>query len=199
MTKPVKIACIGEVMIELIAGQTDKATIGVAGDTYNTAVYLAKCADSDALTVSYITALGTDSFSDRIRTAIKHHDISTVCIESRDGMMPGLYAIETDDNGERSFSYWRGKAAAKTLFQEPCEIALNRLLEFDWLYISGISMTILAPKTRITLIEFLKDFRKSGGKLAFDSNYRPQLWEDIEVARAITMEMWALALSLIHI
>lgn len=193
MAKPVKIACIGEVMIELVAGQTSAAKLGVGGDTYNTAVYLAKCANSDVLSVSYITALGTDSFSDRIRSAIQLHNISTTHIESRDGMMPGLYAIETDENGERSFSYWRGQAAAKTLFQEPCKVTLKHLLDFDWLYISGISMAILPQETRVALIAFLKEFRKSGGKLAFDSNYRPRLWEDVQTARAITMEMWALS------
>jgi len=192
MAKPVKVACIGEVMIELIAGQSGDAKIGVAGDTYNTAVYLAKCADTEELDISYVTALGTDSFSDRIRSEIEAHNISTGYIESRDGMMPGLYAIETDENGERGFAYWRGQSAAKTLFQEPCEVTLHHLLEFDWLYISGISMAILPQETRVLLIAFLKKFRKAGGKLAFDSNYRPRLWQDIETARVVTMEMWTL-------
>ena len=35
-----KIACVGEVMIELIADASGSAQLGVAGDTYNTAVYL---------------------------------------------------------------------------------------------------------------------------------------------------------------
>lgn len=192
MLKPFKIACIGEVMIEIIARQNGQAKIGVAGDTYNTAVYLSQISNADHLEVSYITALGTDTFSTRILSEINRYNISTKHIELREDHMPGLYAIETDENGERSFSYWRGQAAAKTLFQEPCKIKLQSILEFDLVYISGISMAILPPETRSLLIEFLMEYRSLGGKLAFDSNYRPRLWETIEVARKTTSAMWSI-------
>jgi len=192
MPGPVKIACIGEVMIELIAKQGNQAKIGVAGDTYNTAVYLRKISNPNDFNISYVTALGSDTFSRRILFEIERHNITSAHIEVRDNLMPGLYAIETDENGERSFSYWRGQAAAKTLFQEPCKIKLHSLLEFDLIYISGISMAILPDDTRSVLIDFLKEFRTSGGKLAYDSNYRPRLWEDLETAREVTMAMWSL-------
>ena len=60
-----KIACIGEVMIELSLQTTETAQIGIAGDTYNTAVYLAHLLQGRA-EVHYVTALGQDAFSDRI-------------------------------------------------------------------------------------------------------------------------------------
>lgn len=192
MSKPIKIACLGEVMIELIAKENGQAIIGVAGDTYNTAVYMSKLASSSDLQITYITALGTDKFSERIISAIDYHGINLSHIEYREDQMPGLYAIETDANGERSFSYWRGQSAAKTLFQEPCKVKLESLLEFDLIYISGISMAILPLDTRASLIDTLKQFRQSGGKLAFDSNYRPRLWESVQIARDVTMAMWAI-------
>ncbi len=40
-----RIACHGEVMIELSPIDHDTAQIGVAGDTYNTAVYLRRSLD----------------------------------------------------------------------------------------------------------------------------------------------------------
>lgn len=192
MSEPVKIACLGEVMIELIAKENGQAAIGVAGDTYNTAVYMSKLASASDLQITYITALGRDKFSERITSAIDHYDINLNYIEYRADQMPGLYAIETDADGERSFSYWRGQSAAKTLFQEPCKIKLQSLLEFDLIYISGISMAILPPETRASLIDTLKQFRQYGGKLAFDSNYRPRLWESVQTARDVTMAMWAI-------
>ena len=193
MQRPTKIACIGEVMIELATGLNGQANIGVAGDTYNTAVYLRKISDDDTLDVSYVTALGEDSFSQKIISQIKHHGISADHIELREDLMPGLYAIETDEDGERTFSYWRGQSAAKTLFQEPCKIRLDSISDFDLIYISGISMAILPNETRVQLIDSFKEFRNKGGKLAFDSNYRPRLWEDVETARSVTMTMWSLA------
>lgn len=191
-SKQIKIACVGEVMIELIARQSGLASIGVAGDTYNTAVYLKKLANKSDIDISYITAIGTDKFSDRIFSEIQHYGLQTDLIEKRSHLMPGLYAIDTDEFGERNFSYWRGQSAAKTLFQEPCEIGLTSLLDFDLIYISGISMAILPAETRARLIEFISQYRKQGGKLAYDSNYRPRLWEDIDTARNTNMKMWSL-------
>ncbi len=193
MNKPVKIACIGEVMIELIANDSDQATLGVAGDTYNTAVYLMKLKPRSELEVSYVTALGKDRFSERILFAMGSHGLNTDLVERREGKMPGLYAIETDAAGERSFAYWREQSAARTLFEEPCKVKFEALLDFDLVYVSGISMAILPPTTRRSLIEFLKTFKDQGGKVAYDSNYRPRLWEDPKTAQAVTMNMWALA------
>lgn len=193
MSKPKKIACVGEVMIELIAKDNGQASIGVAGDTYNTAVYLSKLAAPSAEQVSYVTALGTDNYSARILSEIEKHGIDASYIEKRETHMPGLYAIDTDADGERSFSYWRGQAAARTLFEEPCEIKTDHLLDFDLIYISGISMAILPPETRSKLMNFIREFKIAGGKLAFDSNYRPRLWEDVATARKVMMDMWALS------
>jgi len=192
MPSPVKIACMGEVMIELIAGKERQATIGVAGDTYNTAVYLSKLIKNSDIEVSYVTALGTDHFSKRIFCEIEKHGINTGYIEHRPNHMPGLYAIDTDEYGERSFSYWREQSADRTLFQTPCNLKPEFLSGFDLIYLSGISMAILPAETRSILIEFLTSYRKSGGKLVFDSNYRPRLWEDTQTARDITKAMWSL-------
>ena len=192
MTSPKKIACIGEVMIELVARKDRQATIGVAGDTYNTAVYISKLASTSSVNITYVTALGTDQFSKRILNEITRHGILSDHIEYRSTHMPGLYAIDTDENGERSFSYWRGQSAARTLFQEPCEVTFDRLEAFDLIYVSGITMAILPPETRWALIDFLTEYRKLGGKFAFDSNYRPRLWEAVETARETTMAMWSI-------
>ena len=93
--------------------------IGIGGETYNTAVYLSKLKPEHELIVSYVTALGIDSFSERILSNIRQHNIDDSFIERREALLPGLYTIETDENGERSFSYWRSQSAAKTLFKTP--------------------------------------------------------------------------------
>lgn len=191
MTQEIRnIACIGEVMIELIAGKDGTASLGVAGDTYNTAVYLNRLLKRDEVNVFYVTALGTDPYSGLILEHMKKHGLSSDFVERRDDRIPGLYAIDTDDRGERSFSYWRDSAAARTLFHPPCDIGLDRLNAFDLVFLSGISVAILPPDTRQRLLAGLDAFRARGGKVAFDSNYRPRLWESVEVARATTMEFW---------
>lgn len=186
-----RIACVGEVMIELVASPSGEARLGVAGDTYNTAVYLRRAVADLGLSVAYVTALGSDPYSERIRQAVSAHGLDTSCIERRDGMMPGLYAIDTDAQGERSFSYWRSASAARTLFEAPCDVALERLDRFDLVYLSGITLAILRPEVRARLLDWADRFRAGGGTLAYDSNYRPALWPSRETARSATREMWS--------
>ncbi len=188
-----RLACLGEVMIELATLDANTAQIGVAGDTYNTAVYLRRLIASDDVGVSYVTALGDDPMSDRIVSHMQSHRIDTCCVDRLAGRAPGLYAIETDERGERSFSYWRDAAAARQLFQGQGRVDLAALEAFDLVYFSGISLAILPPQTRLSFLNALEGFRARGGLVAFDSNYRPRLWESREVAQELTEAAWQLA------
>jgi len=185
-----KIAAIGEAMIEL-SMQGDSASVGVAGDTLNTAIYLKRSAPT--LEVDYVTRLGTDAFSDRIADFIATEDIGTDTIERDPDGTPGLYAITTDDTGERSFTYWRDSAAARHTFVTDNGPSFVALARYDVIYLSGITMAILSPAVRLGLIQFLRGYRRSGGRVCYDSNFRAQLWEDVETARATNEAMWAMA------
>ncbi|NRB20584.1 MAG: sugar kinase [Rhodobacteraceae bacterium] len=188
-----RIACVGEVMLELVTGANSSATLGVAGDTYNTAVYMARSLRGSGVSVSYVTALGTDPYSEQILNEIRIHGLGTECIERREDAIPGLYAIKTDDAGERSFSYWRSASAARTLFSAPCDIDLARLNDFDLILLSGISMAILPQAIREQLMAWLDTFKTAGGTFAYDSNHRPRLWDNMAEARRVNDAMWARA------
>lgn len=188
-----KIACIGEVMIEMIMGDGDTAKIGVAGDTYNTAYYLAHLLEGEA-SVDYITRLGRDRFSDRISAHIQSNKIGTNHITRHPTRMPGLYAIETDPKGERNFAYWRDRSAARTLFLD--EDMHQIFAEFDLIFLSGITLAILDPSLQARVIDQLEAYRKSGGLVSFDSNYRPKLWKDRAQARNLMDDMWRRAVDI---
>ncbi len=183
------ILCLGEVMIELSLDPSDpeKAAIGVAGDTFNTAIYLKRQAPE--LSVAYGTKLGGDRFSRMILDKMAEEDLATDAVAFSDDRLPGLYAISTDEHGERSFSYWRDNAAYRTLFQPPA-LDLASLLDFDVIYYSAISIAVLPPEDRARFIGWLNDYRADGGTVAFDSNYRPRLWPDRETAQAATRQAW---------
>ncbi|MFY0597841.1 MAG: sugar kinase [Cognatishimia sp.] len=187
------ICCMGEVMIELVNGRDGNIAQGVAGDTYNTAVYMKRALKDADVTVSYCTALGTDPYSETIRAELTGYGLDTSCIETRADKIPGLYAVDTDDEGERSFTYWRSDAAVRTLFQAPCEVTFDKLAQFDLIYLSGISMAILSPAIRAQLIDFIATFRAGGGTFAYDSNYRPRLWDSQATAQAVNTQMWKLS------
>lgn len=188
--RPLRVACIGEVMIELSPADADTFRIGVAGDTFNTAVYLSRLLGRSA-TVSYVTAIGTDAQSDRILTALKQEGIDTSLVERLEGETPGLYMIHLDPQGERSFGYWRSTSAARQLFGPRSGLRPGDLAGFDLVYLSAISLAILPQPVRDVLFDGLVALRRAGSRVAFDSNYRPRLWEDVATARREVARFWS--------
>ena len=69
------------------------------------------------------------------------------------GRVCGLYAIQTDAVGERSFTYWRGQSAARDLLRLPGSAeALARAETASLLYLSGITLSLFdaADRDRLT-------------------------------------------------
>lgn len=175
-----KIAVIGECMIEL-SQKGSSLHRGFGGDTLNTSVYIARQVPADALEVQYVTALGTDSFSDEMLSAWQQEGVKTDLTQRLDNKLPGLYVIETDETGERTFYYWRNDAAARYWLDSPKSAEIfQQLAEFDYIYLSGISLAILNDKSRERLMTLLQACRSRGGKVIFDNNYRPRLWASKE-------------------
>lgn len=187
-----KVACIGECMVELTLPREKggETRVGFAGDTFNVAVYLARSAPEIA--VSYVTAVGTDQLSEGMVAAFAGEGLDTSLVERRADRAPGLYAISVDAKGERSFTYWRENSAARTLFVPPAEVTPARLAGYDLVYLSGITVAVLRPEGRQALLDFLPGYRAAGGRVAFDSNYRPRLWPGRDEARAALAAFWRL-------
>ena len=74
-------------------------------------------------------------------------------------MMPGLYLIDTDATGERSFSYWRSTSAARQMFAPDSGLTPEFLDGVDTLYLSGITIAILDVPARDRLADGLTRFR----------------------------------------
>ena len=176
MTKTCRIALFGECMIEL-RGEffgTMQQTFG--GDTLNTAVYLARLVADTPIAVSYATQLGTDAYSDAMVAAWAEDGIDTAMVCRTAGKMPGLYTIQVDDHGERTFYYWRDMSAAKDYFVGRSNPLEDAIAGIDMFYYSGISLAVQPDSGRERLMAFIEKLRARGGKVCFDNNYRPRLW-----------------------
>lgn len=162
-----------------------KQTFG--GDTLNTALYLSRLTKDHGIKVSYVTALGNDPFSKDMLAKWQTENVDTSLVTQLDTKQPGLYYIETDDTGERSFFYWRNDSAAKYLFDQPdSALLVEKLLEYDAIYLSGITLAILTENGRNVLFDFLSQYK---GKVFFDNNYRPKLWASQDEAKTWYMKM----------
>lgn len=188
-----EILTLGEVMIELaeIKGEGRAIrTLGFAGDTFNTAIYLARL----GVDVGYKTRLGDDDYSAQILAIMNAEAVDGTLVEQVPGRVPGLYMIANNEVGERHFHYWRGESPAREMLgvDEQAQRLKEALSQCGWLYFSGITLGIISASARERLFRILADFRARGGRVAFDSNYRPRLWQSLRQVR----EAMASALSL---
>lgn len=177
-----KIALIGECMLELHGTAFGAMQQSYGGDTFNTAVYLSRCA-GDSLSIWYATALGDDSLSDELLRRWAKDGLELGLVRRIAGRLPGLYQIEVDAHGERKFSFWRDQSAARAYFDAVQTALEQRAAEWDAFYFSGISLAILPPAGRDRLFALAQALRERGARVVFDNNYRPRLWPDAAVAR----------------
>jgi 2-dehydro-3-deoxygluconokinase len=173
------IIAFGECMIELRGGFGDGASIGYAGDSFNTALYLSRLGH----TVSYATALGDDNWSLAMQAAWGDDGIGLNHVLQVAGKMPGLYAISTDAYGERSFSYWRSDSAVRRFFEHPdANSALKAIATASMFYLTGITLSLFDADNQRRLLDAAKSTRDNGGQVVFDPNYRPAGWTNAKAA-----------------
>ncbi|WP_417869031.1 sugar kinase [Vibrio furnissii] len=190
-----RVAVIGECMVEL-QKTDDQLKQSFGGDTLNTALYLSRLTQQLGVTTAYVTGLGKDPFSKEMLANWQQEGLNTDLVQISDNKLPGIYAIETAPDGERSFFYWRNDSAAKYWLRDgSVESFAAALSQNQVIYLSGISLAILPTDCREKLVELLTLCRKDGVKVAFDNNFRPALWESLDAAR----DMYASILRLTDI
>lgn len=165
-------------------------TLAFGGDTLNTSIYMARL----GLQPRYITALGVDPLSDWLAKNWEAEGVDCSSVRRLSGELPGLYFIDTDNDGERSFFYWRDRAPVKRLLDDPvvADTLLANLMSSSYVYLSGITLAVFTERSRRALLDWLPSYRSAGGKVVFDNNYRPRLWPSISDARDAYNEIYTL-------
>lgn len=185
-----RIVCVGECMVELAPAGQGLLRQGFAGDTFNAAWYLRRRLPG-AATVEYLSAVGRDAISDAMLRFMADAGIGTGHVARIESATVGLYLISVQD-GERSFSYWRGQSAARQMASDPERLGAG-LAGASLVVFSGITLAILTPAARATLLAALRQARAGGAILAFDPNMRARLWPDPATMRAAVSEAAGLA------
>jgi 2-dehydro-3-deoxygluconokinase len=180
--KSLTIICAGECMVELRPAQTENAYLtSFAGDVTNFAVYLKRMLPYAS--VQFLSATGDDALSDQMRIFFSDEGIDQSLVASSQNKTVGMYMINTDPMGERTFSYWRSDSAAKQMFNLiDTTRLLNAVDKADYFYFSGITLAILDQHSREMLFDLVEQFRKQDKIIIFDPNYRARLWDSTDNA-----------------
>jgi len=178
-----RVICVGEVMVELARTPEGRYGLSYGGDTFNTAVYLARA----GVPTAYASALGDDPYSDELMALAAAESVDSDLILRVPGRMPGLYLIETDAKGERKFYYWRDTSPARELFElADWAVLAEALLSARMVYFSGVTLSLYSNIGLGRFLAALELARKQGAIVAFDGNFRPRGWKG-DVARTRTV------------
>ena len=173
-------ASIGECMVEFHRRPDGAYGRGFGGDTLNVALYLARL----GIPTDYVTLLGDDPLSQEMVDGWAAEGVGIGLVGRIPGRLPGLYLIETDAGGERTFLYWRSAAPVRDLMALRGEALAAELAGHELVYLSGITLSLFDAAGRERLVAVLADLRRGGARVAFDGNFRPRGWPDLETARS---------------
>ena len=186
---PKSIALIGEAMAEFQSCPHQRPpTFG--GDTLNTAVYLSRLGCHN---ITYFSGFGFDKLSEQALEFCRNEHLDLSGVTQIKGRTLGTYAIATDNEGERTFTYQRKNSAARHWLSEvnPNHL-IKQLKKYDIIYVTGITLAIQFEDNLETLFTILESVKHSA-EIWFDSNYRPRLWETKSKAQAAYSRMVSLA------
>jgi len=171
--------------ISSLENNSSNIKINFGGDTYNSAVYFSRLTNNKTNTF-YSTALGKDNFSKKMISRFKNENIKCDYIRTDGENPPGLYSIEINEKGERSFSYWRDQSPSKYIFLgSKGKKLVKDINNADVFYYTGISAGILDEKQRKDLIKIGSTATICG----FDFNYRSQLHYNKKVSQLLFNEI----------
>ena len=181
-----RVVSVGEVMIELARGGDGRFAIGCGGDTFNTAVYLARAGAE----VAFASALGDDPYSEGLLALAAAENVGRDMVLRVPGRMPGLYLVDNDASGARRLYHWCDAAPARDLFElNDWSRVAEGLLAARLIYFTGITLSLYSNVGLGRFLAVLEMARKAGVKIAFDGNFRPRGWKgDVGRARTVFIE-----------
>jgi 2-dehydro-3-deoxygluconokinase len=168
----ITICSIGECMIEITNVEKELYNYSVAGDTLNFTSYL----DQSIFNKFYLTAIGTSDINKGVINFLKKKKINTDLVKKISSKEIGLYLIKNTKRGEKKFYYWRDDSAANFFFNNINKSLFKKKYNFDYIYLTGITLSLLDFKNIDKFIMHLANLRKKNSKIIFDFNIRIKRW-----------------------
>ncbi|MCQ2743931.1 MAG: sugar kinase [bacterium] len=166
MEAKIDVAIIGECLVELSANGTlaDTSTLNkfFGGDTITTAVAISRLGGS----ISYITKIGNDGFSEFLLSSLKKENIDTSLIKTNDEQN-GMYIVSHTHNKKEVLYYKRKTAATKLSVEDLSEDIIKKL---NLVYSTGVIQS-LSPSSRELIRETYRIARENEVMTAYDPNY----------------------------
>lgn len=172
----------GEILVDLMPDGFDstgrpRLTVSAGGAPANVA---AVAAARLGVRSAFIGKAGNDAFGLYLKKTLERCGVAAQGLVF-DGRLPTtVAAVSLSDDGERSFSFYRGQTADANLRADEVDgeiIRNSRIFHFG-------SLSLTGEPVRSATFAALKEAEAGGCLISFDPNFRPALWKSADEARA---------------
>lgn len=165
-----KVWVLGDAVIDLLPDEQGRLLQCPGGAPANVAVGVARLGGKSG----FIGRVGKDPFGRFLRTTLQNEQVCTEFMHEDLQHRTSTVVVDLGHEGERSFTFMVRPSA--DLFLETVD--LPSFQAHEWLHCCSIALS--AEPSRSTTLQAMQNIREAGGKVSFDPNIRPDLWENIE-------------------
>ncbi|PLL34350.1 aminoimidazole riboside kinase, partial [Klebsiella michiganensis] len=126
----------------------------------------------------FIGRVGDDPFGRFMRHTLKQEQVDVSHMRLDGQHRTSTVVVDLDDQGERTFTFMVRPSADLFLAEED----LPQFTANQWLHVCSIALS--AEPSRSTTFSAMESIKHAGGRVSFDPNIRPDLWQDQELLHA---------------
>lgn len=128
---------------------------------------------------AFLGMVGKDQFGQFLEKTLKDNRIDTQGLKFTQSINTTLAFVHLDEQGDRSFSFYRIPGADMMLSEEDLEVEVLKLSGI--FHFGSISMT--GEPSRSATLKALEISKNSGAIISYDPNLRPLLWKSLAEAK----------------
>ena len=182
-----KIISYGELLIDMVSTSPD-APIGAAidwvkapgGAPANVAVGLQRLGAQTA----FWGAVGDDPFGEFLRETVESEGVDVSQLQTRPERT-SIAFVATLANGNKDICFYRNPGADAHFDVE--QIGDSAFEDADIFHCGSVSLSL--EPSRSAQFELAARARAAGALVSFDPNWRPSIWPDFDIARALIWQM----------
>ena len=170
---PIDILSIGELLIDFTPTVSAGKTIYFEQNPGGAPANLLAMAAKLGMNTAFIGKVGRDAFGAYLADILKQNGIDTDGLIFSDKAPTTLAFVHLNENGERSFSFYRNQSADVLLRSN--EINTDLIDRCKIFHFGSLSFTDDPCKSAV--LDALQYAKRSDKYISYDPNYRPALWK----------------------
>jgi len=163
-----KVWVLGDAVVDLLPESEGRLLQCPGGAPANVAVGVARLGGNSG----FIGRVGSDPFGRYMRHTLQQEQVDVSHMYLDDQHRTSTVVVDLDDQGERTFTFMVRPSADLFLTEED----LPEFAAGQWLHVCSIALS--AEPSRSATFAAMENIKSVGGRISFDPNIRPDLWQD---------------------